>query len=75
MKIRDKSPYPISCKEIKDTTPSSADGNYIIDPDGVSGNAPFQVYCDMTTNGGGWTRISSQVTSDSDRLQWLTYAI
>ncbi|MFN3201591.1 MAG: fibrinogen-like YCDxxxxGGGW domain-containing protein [Bradymonadia bacterium] len=30
------------------------DGLYWIDPDGENGVAPFQVYCDQTTEGGGW---------------------
>ncbi|MFO1001424.1 MAG: fibrinogen-like YCDxxxxGGGW domain-containing protein [Planctomycetaceae bacterium] len=43
-----------SAQQIKAANPSAADGIYWIDPDGAGAIAPFQVYCDMTTDGGGW---------------------
>jgi hypothetical protein len=36
---------------------AAGDGVYRIDPDGNGGVAPFDVTCDMTTQGGGWTAV------------------
>ena len=36
---------------------SHGDGLYWIDPDGAGGNAPMRVYCDQTTDGGGWQLV------------------
>ncbi len=38
-------------------------GVYTIDPDGVGGNTPYDCYCDMTNNGGGWTLVFNHNTS------------
>ena len=48
-----------SCSSIKSSYSGSSSGNYIIDPDGKGGVAPFSVYCDMSDKGGvGVTVIS-----------------
>ncbi|MBX3190120.1 MAG: hypothetical protein KF819_24045 [Labilithrix sp.] len=48
-----------SCKTLLAARAGIASGVYTIDPDGAGAIAPFDAYCDMKFEGGGWTMVLS----------------
>ena len=63
-----------TCKDIIDNYPQLAgyDGLYWVYPGGPS-STPYQVYCDMTTDGGGWmlvARSSPSVNLNGENWGW-----
>jgi len=72
-KVKINSPIATSCSVIRKYV-NSVSGNYVIDPDGEGGLAPFTVFCDMTDkNGVGVTVVSHDSESRTlvrDGLGW-----
>ena len=46
-----------SCQALLTAQPGTASGEYYIDPDGAGAAPGVKVWCDMTNDGGGWTRV------------------
>jgi len=63
----DSSVLPASCSDVNAFL---GDGIYYIDTDGSGVENPFQAYCDMTTDSGGWTLLFNLDTSDSVVRHW-----
>jgi len=67
-----------SCKVLYDTGCAMTSGTYWINPDGGSTANAFEVYCDMITEGGGWTKVAyasdlphQNRWTDGDAQRWL----
>lgn len=53
-----------SAYQIKQDYPNSIDGLYWIKNSNINNGTPFQIYADMTTDGGGWTLLLTNVAGN-----------
>ena len=65
-----RSDLPTSCMNQLAQNPGSSSGIYTIDPG--PGVDPFDVYCDMETDGGGWTLVHVATNTDATNIALRT---
>lgn len=53
-----------SCRALQLANPNASSGSYVLEPDGTAASRTT-ANCDMTTDGGGWTRIFGHAISNS----------
>lgn len=61
---------PASCLEVRNNSPQAPNGVYTIDIDGAGPKVPFDVRCEMTVAGGGYTLALNLDTSDGNVMWW-----
>jgi cysteine-rich repeat protein len=64
---------PQTCKDLLAGDPALPSGKYMLDLDGPGPIVAQDVYCDMTTNGGGWTSSTpapASTTSSPSSATW-----
>ena len=72
-KVKINSPGAPSCSVIRKYV-SSVSGNYVIDPDGEGGLAPFTVFCDMTVKSGVGVTVISHDSESRTLVDGYKYA-
>lgn len=73
--LSQQTPAP-SCLALKQAAAQDTDGVYWLDPNGGSTDDAFQTWCDMTSDGGGWTLVlkadGTKTTFGYDSAQWTS---
>lgn len=72
--------HQLSCARILRYQPAAPDGRYTLDLDGTAGPLPpMGTYCDMSTDGGGWTLVLNYLhkggTTPDTQLRLLSFPL
>ena len=66
----------VSARAIKIQFPNSSSGKYWIKNTAVNSGNPFQVYCDMETDGGGWMLIvQNSGVNGGTKMNYTNYSL
>jgi hypothetical protein len=63
-------PGPTDCFSVRGTGLDFGTGPVTIDPDRDGPNAPYDVWCEMDTDGGGWTRVMIHAGQGGNSWWW-----
>ena len=68
--VGDKTAHPRSCADYR-ALGHTTSGAYVIDPDGLGPKAAVSIYCDMQTDGGGWTLVQNSTFATFDNTPFI----
>ena len=64
-----------TCRHLKEEYPGIGSASYWLKPEAGGTGSPFYGYCDMATDGGGWTLVYAYTFTDYGHFTWAANAV